>query len=306
MRRLISILIVSGAVLAGFAATANASATIDLIWADTGTNEIGNVGPSSAITLQVILTAGPKGSLAGTVSVDYSAFLGKLVVLQYASTPGGPLPLRLTYESDTGNRIEEINSGALAPYVGTGLTEAGQSHQLGTVTFQMGVFVDGIFEIKSDADFHWDAVLDINGNDITATTTFNSAFLINVPELIEIDIKPGSDSNPIHPSGRGNLPVAVLGSDTFDAMDVDVTTLTFGPDAAAPSHDLTKSGAFEDHLRDVNDDGLTDLISHYRIENTGVEPDDAEACITGETLDGTPFEGCDVIKAVPGARRSRR
>jgi hypothetical protein len=89
-------------------------------------------------------------------------------------------------------------------------------------------------------------------------------------------------------------------------LDVDVTTLAFGPNAAAPSHDLTKSGAFEDHLRDVNDDGLTDLISHYRIENTGVEPDDAEACITGERLAGTSFEGCDVIKAVPGARRSRR
>jgi hypothetical protein len=122
----------------------------------------------------------------------------------------------------------------------------------------------------------------------------------------DIDIRPGSDSNPIRPSGKGNLPVAVLGSDTFDAMDVDVTTLTFGPDAAAPSHDLTKSGAFEDHLRDVNDDGLTDLISHYRIENTGIEWDDTEACLAGEMLDETPFEGCDAIRAVPGARRSRR
>jgi hypothetical protein len=127
-----------------------------------------------------------------------------------------------------------------------------------------------------------------------------------VAESVDIDIKPGSDSNPIQPSGRGKLPVAILGSDTFDVLDVDVTTLSFGPGAAAPSHDLTKLGAFEDHLRDVNDDGLTDLISHYRIENTGVEPDDAEACITGERLTGTPFEGCDVIKAVPGARRSRR
>jgi hypothetical protein len=132
------------------------------------------------------------------------------------------------------------------------------------------------------------------------------AFSPVVVESVDLDIKPGSDSNPINPSGRGNLPVAVLGSDSFDVLDVDVTTLAFGPDAATPSHDLTKSGAFEDHLRDVNDDGLTDLISHYRIENTGIEPDDAEACITGETLDGTPFEGCDVIKAVGARRGSRR
>jgi CSLREA domain-containing protein len=124
--------------------------------------------------------------------------------------------------------------------------------------------------------------------------------------LAEIDIRPSSDANPIRPSGRGNLPVAILDSDTFDVLNVDVTTLTFGPDAAKPSHDLTKPGTFEDHLRDVNADGLTDLVSHYRIEDTGIARGDAEACITGEALDGTPFEGCDAISAVPRAPRSRR
>jgi hypothetical protein len=127
-----------------------------------------------------------------------------------------------------------------------------------------------------------------------------------IVESVDIDIKPGSDSNPIQPSGRGNLPVAILGSDIFNVLDVDVTTLAFGPDAAAPSHDLTKSGAFEDHLRDINDDGLTDLVSHYRTQETGISQVDAEACITGDLLDGTPFEGCDVIRAIPGGRRVRR
>jgi hypothetical protein len=158
------------------------------------------------------------------------------------------------------------------------------------------------------------AVADLDGDTVPDLVTADSASdevtvllsLCDPAARVEIDIKPGSDSNPIHPSGRGNLPMAILGSATFDVLDVDVTTLAFGPDIAAPSHDLTKSGAFEDHLRDVNDDGLTDLISHYRIEQSGVSQDDTEACIAGETLDGTPFEGCDAIRAVPKDRGGRR
>ena len=119
-------------------------------------------------------------------------------------------------------------------------------------------------------------------------------------------VTPGGDTNPINRSGRGNLPVAILGSDAFDVADVDVATLAFGPNAVAPSHDLTKPGLYDDHLRDVNDDGFTDLVSHYRTQETGISPDDAEACITGDLLHGTPFEGCDVIRTVRGGRRVRR
>jgi hypothetical protein len=59
--------------------------------------------------------------------------------------------------------------------------------------------------------------------------------------------------------------------------------------AASPSHE--KGG----HLEDVNDDALTDLLSHYRTEESGIASGDTEACVTGETIDGTPLEGCDSI-----------
>ena len=42
------------------------------------------------------------------------------------------------------------------------------------------------------------------------------------PELLMvIDIRPGGDVNPINPMSRGVIPVAILGTDTFDVFDVD-------------------------------------------------------------------------------------
>jgi hypothetical protein len=111
--------------------------------------------------------------------------------------------------------------------------------------------------------------------------------------LAFIDIKPDSDPNSINPSLEGDLPVALLGWDGFDVNEVDVTTLAFGPGGAPFDHSRGP------HFEDLNGDGFTDLMAHYRIEEAGIAFGDMEACLRGERLDGSPFGGCDSVRTVP-------
>ncbi len=129
------------------------------------------------------------------------------------------------------------------------------------------------------------------------TSGYTGTIVLNeiLPPFIDIDIKPGDDTNTINPASRGRIAVAILGSDVFDVLDVDVATLAFGPAGGAPADNPGSE------LIDVNDDGLTDLVSYYHTEESGIAFGDMQACVTGETLDAILFEGCDEIGTVPAA-----
>jgi hypothetical protein len=109
---------------------------------------------------------------------------------------------------------------------------------------------------------------------------------------VDVDIRPFSSRNRIRPGSRGVVPVSILGSEDFDALTVDEDSVLFGPDEAEKVHKQA-------HVEDVDDDGDLDLLLHFRTQDTGVAPGDTEACVTGLTLAGVPFEGCDSVTTVP-------
>jgi hypothetical protein len=109
-------------------------------------------------------------------------------------------------------------------------------------------------------------------------------------DVERIDIKPGSDANPINPRSRGLIPVAILGTGAMDVTNVQVETLAFGQGGAPPAHG--------GHLADLNGDGLTDLLTHHSTTLAAIPPGSTHTCLCGE-IAGTPFVACDAIVTVP-------
>jgi hypothetical protein len=105
-----------------------------------------------------------------------------------------------------------------------------------------------------------------------------------------IDIKPGSSTNSINLKSRGKIPVAILGSTTFDVTTLNINSIEFS--GAAPQIDQTS-------FQDVNGDGVLDVVLHFRTQDLVLSADDSEACVTGKTITGQSFRGCDTIKIVP-------
>jgi len=105
-----------------------------------------------------------------------------------------------------------------------------------------------------------------------------------------IDIKPGSFPNSIKLNSNGVIPVAILGSATFDVTDVDYSTVCFAGDCTE-AHGTV-------HFEDVNGDGFLDAVLHYETQETNIVFGDTQACLTGQLTDGTFFEGCDSVRTL--------
>ena len=113
--------------------------------------------------------------------------------------------------------------------------------------------------------------------------------------VVSIDIKPGNPNNPINPRSEGEVVVAILSTRDFDAPgDIDQTSLTFGKTGEEMSLVSCMKNA-----RDVNHDGLPDLVCHFYTQIAGFAAGSTEGLLKGTTHDGILFEGKDAIRIVP-------
>jgi len=108
---------------------------------------------------------------------------------------------------------------------------------------------------------------------------------------ILIDIEPGTYPNPINPREQGVVPVAILGTATFNVTTVDLHSLRFGPGGAIS---LDKQASFED----VNGDGILDMVVHFSVPDIGLRCNDTTLFLLGKTLQGKLIGGADSVVTV--------
>lgn len=112
---------------------------------------------------------------------------------------------------------------------------------------------------------------------------------------VQIDIKPGSDSNCFNPNGHGVLPVAIHGSDQLDVADIDASSLLLDGLEVRVRSNRGPLCSF----KHVNGDMYLDLVCPFEDDPTSWVGGGATAALSGYLFDGTPIYGTDSICIVP-------
>jgi hypothetical protein len=137
---------------------------------------------------------------------------------------------------------------------------------------------------------------------------------------VSVDIRPQQCPNRVRVKARGDLPVAIAGTDTVDVRDIDHRSIRLA--GVRPKRERTRirdvATPFEpfvgkDDARDctrAGADGIEDLFMRFnsrRVVRALGPVSDREVVVvplTGELEDGTPIRGEDVIVVVHPRRRT--
>jgi hypothetical protein len=162
------------------------------------------------------------------------------------------------------------------------------------------------------------------GGDTMMSTPFTIISEPTAPSP-DLDIKPGSCPNPVNVKSRGKLPIALTGGEAFDVTMIDYATLALGradgvggsvaPLAGPPGPHTTIDDVatpFQGETCDCHEmtgDGIDDLAMKFStpdvvatLELDVLAPGETvELVVSGNLLDGTPFEASDCIWLVPPA-----
>jgi hypothetical protein len=141
-------------------------------------------------------------------------------------------------------------------------------------------------------------ISDGKDNEASATVTVTVK-----PGGIEIDIKPGDDTNRVNLGSNGVIPVAIFSTEGFYATELDPGSIFL---AGSGVRVRGKGNKYLASQEDINGDGLLDLV--VKIETQNLDPDtfqDGGAYLhvhmTSDQNSPVLYEGWDSLTIVPPA-----
>lgn len=119
--------------------------------------------------------------------------------------------------------------------------------------------------------------------------------------LVGLDIRPNTNNNIINLKSAGSVPVAVLSGPGFSAPTlVDWTTLLFGATGwENPPMNPGTGGKLLCNARDVNGDGMADLVCNFPLSGTNFSCNSHQGVLRGRLQNGNWFVGFDLINPIP-------
>ncbi len=99
------------------------------------------------------------------------------------------------------------------------------------------------------------------------------------------------------------MPVAILSATKerdgfdFDPGQVDPYSVRIGPGNVGPVDDMTDPEIYARSMRDINEDGIPDLIVYFSGDSAGINEKVEEVCVRAKTRDGERVFGCGELEA---------
>ncbi|MBI4230830.1 MAG: VCBS repeat-containing protein, partial [Planctomycetes bacterium] len=111
---------------------------------------------------------------------------------------------------------------------------------------------------------------------------------------VRIDVKPGDCNNRIQPIPKGALPLAILGSELFDAAEVVPATILL---SGAGVKVVGKGGKLLCRSEFVDGDDFRDLLCQIDGEQLVLGPGQEVLRLQGMTASGEPIRGEDIVNS---------
>ena len=92
----------------------------------------------------------------------------------------------------------------------------------------------------------------------------------------------------------GVLPVVILTVPGFNANQVAANTICFGDSGTPAQRDCTEAHG-RAHFDDVDRDRDLDMMLHFEVAATGIDPGDTTACVIGRLQNGSGIYGCGLL-----------